>query len=119
MAQEVGIPARVTRGEMRIFFLNVLDQVNELYESPMFYNTIIHNCMTGMLPQMQEVRKSKRFDIRLLLDGYADRLAYENGMISNELPFEETRRRHHINPYVENDDDSKDYSRRIRPWLGR
>ena len=108
-------PTNFTPGETRAVFLGILRQVNRLREEPVFYNTIRHNCMTSLVPEVRKVRERTGFDIRLIFNGEADRMAYENGTISNELSFEETRRRHFINPLVA--DDPEDYSQRARPYL--
>ena len=107
----------LTPEESRAIFLNILQQANRLHEKPQFYNTITENCMTSLLPDFLEYRKSKGFDIRLLANGLSDQMAYENGMISSDLSFDEMKRRYYINQYVGTYSDATDYSRLIRPDL--
>jgi hypothetical protein len=40
------------------------------------------------------------YDYRVLLPGYADKLAYDLGLIDNRLPFEEVKRRARVNEAV-------------------
>jgi hypothetical protein len=54
------------------------------------------------------------WDIRILLNGYTDELAYERGGIANDLPFEETKRRHCVNELAQAYGDDPDFSARIR-----
>jgi len=109
--------AVLTPGEIRAIFLNLLGQANRLHETPRFYNTITDNCMISLLPDFQEYRKNKGFDIRLLANGLSDQMAYENGMIASELAFDDMKRRYHINQYVVKSSDVAGYSRLIRPDL--
>ncbi len=51
---------------------------------------------------------------RLLLNGYSDEMAYDNGCIDSDLSFAETKAGHYINQYVRNDADAIDFSKRIR-----
>ena len=108
-------PTVLTPEEGRGILLNVLNRANRLYHDAEFYNTITHNCLTSLLREVHEYRKSKEFDIRLIKNGLSDQMAYENGLFATRLSFDETKRRHHINQYVEDDPEALDYSRRIRP----
>jgi len=108
-------PTVLTPEEGWGIFLNILNRANRLYQKAEFYNTIRHNCLTSLLREVHEYRKSKEFDIRLIRNGLSDQMAYENGLFATAVSFEETKRRHHINQYVENDPEALDYSRRIRP----
>ena len=44
---------------------------------------------------------------------------YENGWIDSKLSFAETKRLHYIYQYVQDDIDSSDYSRKIRPHINK
>ena len=107
----------LTSEEGRDIFLNFLRQANRLHETPKFYNTITDNCMISLLPDFQEYRKNKSFDIRLLANGLSDQMAYENGMIASELAFDDMKRRYYANQYVADGSGAADYSRLIRPDL--
>lgn len=108
-------PTNFTPQEARSVFLEILNRANRLYEKPIFYNTIGHNCMTSLMPEVRKVREGKGFDMRLIFNGEADRMAYENGTIPTKLPFEEMKKLHFVNPHVADDPD--DYSRKARPYL--
>lgn len=110
-------PTVLTPEEGRAILLNILRQANRLHETPRFYNTITDNCMVGLLPDFQEYRKNKNFDIRLLANGLSDQMAYENGMIASELAFDGMKQRYYANQYVADSPGTADYSRLIRPDL--
>ncbi len=111
-------PTVIPPNEARATLVDILEKANKLTLEPEFYNTLSHNCTTSLVPHLEKGRgRKRRCDIRLLLNGESDQLAYENGSIDTDLSFEEARRFHHINQYVENGAVSTDYSRRIRPHL--
>ncbi len=51
------------------------------------------------------------------MNGYSDKLLYDHKVfIRAALPFEELKKRRHINQYVENDPQAEiDFSKKIRP----
>ncbi len=50
----------------------------------------------------------------MLLPGYADRLAYDRGLLDSTVPFEELRERARVNELAFAHRDSPDFSRQIR-----
>jgi hypothetical protein len=54
------------------------------------------------------------YDYRVLLPGYADKLAYDLGLIDNRLPFEEVKRRARVNGAVLKYKDHPQFSTKIR-----
>lgn len=105
--------------DVRKLFLEIIKRVNEVKAKPEFYNTITHNCTTTLAASGRKILPPNPFDIRLLLNGYADRMAYENGWIASGDSFEVTRKRHYINQYVKDKPDTADFSRLIRPHLSK
>ncbi|MCP4375981.1 MAG: DUF4105 domain-containing protein [bacterium] len=110
-------PTPTPPADVSTLFMEVIKRVNEIKSEPEFYNTITHNCTTNLAASGREILPPNPFDIRLLLNGYADGMAYDNGWISTEDSFEETRKRHHINQYVEGKPNVPNFSRLIRPHL--
>ena len=51
---------------------------------------------------------------KLLASGYVPLLAYEHGRLDTTLPFDELRRRSHINAAAQAAGDAPDFSQRIR-----
>jgi len=94
--------------------LNFLREAQVLTREPTFYNTFTDNCMTGLLAQSDQFRDfSSWLDMRILLPGKSDEIAYELAYIDTVLPFDEVRGRALIDPGVTKIDDPE-FSRKIR-----
>jgi len=96
-------------------FLDMMARVNELNERPEFYHTLLNNCTTNLIGHWQHAhhRKMPR-DSRRVLNGYADELAFDLGLIDTDVGFEETRRRNLINDRALEAAGREDFSVRIR-----
>jgi len=110
-------PTRSPPEDVRTLFLDIIGRINEIAANPEFYNTLAQNCFTSLAPSIRKIRPPRPFDIRLLLNGYIDRMGYENGWIDSDDSFEVTRKRHHINQYVEGKPYAPNFSQLIRPHL--
>jgi hypothetical protein len=110
----------------RQLFLSYLAKVNELAEKPEFYHLLSNNCTVNIDRHAHPADRRSPFDPRLLLNGYADRFAYEKGLFAGEAPFPELRARANITAAAlavpdggVNDPEDPDFSRRIREAAGR
>jgi hypothetical protein len=76
--------------EIRNTFLDYIEAVNSLYESPRWYNGLCANCTTTFyrLPHSRY-----RFDWRVLANGRLDRALYNDGRLDRSLPFQELQRK--------------------------
>lgn len=94
--------------------LNFLREAQALTMKPTFYNTLIDNCMTGLLAQSDRFRSVwSWFDTRILLPGFSDEIAYELGYINNTKSLNEVRKEALIAPGLMQIDDA-DFSQKIR-----
>ena len=112
-------PTNTRKADIRKLFEKIMARVNQIAEKPEFYNTFTDNCTTCLAHSGESIVPPNSFDYRLLLNGYADEMAFENGWIKadeNE-PFHKVRDRHHINKYIRDEFDIAHYSRRIRPHI--
>lgn len=74
--------------------LNFLREAEVLNRKPTFYNTLVDNCMTGLLAQSDQFRQlSSWLDMRIILPGNSDQIAYELGYIDTSKPFNKVRER--------------------------
>ncbi len=97
----------------RSLFLNYIGMANQLHDHPQWYNAIIHNCTTEIYTLKS--MKAEPWDWRILLNGKADEMAYEKGLIvTGGLPFKELKQRAWINPAAKAADHDADFSTRIR-----
>lgn len=63
----------------------MLTTVNEIYQSPRFYNTLMDNCLTGIVRYAKTIPFWQRWiDYRLILPGFFDEVAYGLGVLSGE-----------------------------------
>ena len=99
----------------RKLFVDMLKRANQLYEHPEFYDTLGNNCTTNIVRHINAIAPGKvPYDYRVLLPGYADKLAYDLGLIDNRLPFEEVKRRARVNEAVVKYKDHPQFSAKIR-----
>lgn len=111
-------PTRVSKQNVRKVFDAVIARVNKLYQSPEFYNTLSQNCFTSLRTDLSVIVPAEiRFDWRVLANGYADRMLYENNWIDTDLSFIAAKRYFHINQYVSGGKSADGFSMKIRPWL--
>jgi hypothetical protein len=75
--------------ELRTAFLDDVEAIKSLHETPRWYHGLCANCTTTFyrLPHSRF-----RFDWRVLANGRLDRALYEDGRLDRTLPFQELRR---------------------------
>jgi hypothetical protein len=103
---------RATPAFARSLFFNYADETNYLYNHPLWYNAITHNCTTQIFTF--QTMKHQPHDWRILLNGKADEMEYEQGELAGDLPFVELKRRAYINPAAQAADKDPQFSSRIR-----
>ena len=96
-----------------------VDMVNRLEERPDWYNALTDNCMTTAfrLGRLDAAATHRKWHWKIVLNGYADELAYERGTIDTSLPFSELKRISRINDRALAADQSAEFSRLIRAGL--
>lgn len=88
-------------------FVSMLTVVNDIYQSPRFYNTLADNCLTGLLRYAESIPFWQQWvDYRLILPGFVDEVAYGLGILAGEGALEErqARARVQIDGYGVGDD---------------
>jgi hypothetical protein len=97
-------------------FLEYIRTINELHETPRWYNAITNNCTTA-IRQQRAASDRAPWDWRMLVNGLGDQLLYERGVIDTSLPFAELKRISHVNERAKAAGDAADFSERIRAGL--
>jgi hypothetical protein len=106
---------KATHEQARKLFVDMLKRNNKLRDEPEFYDTLRNNCTTNIVRHINAIAPGEvPHDYRILLPGFADRLAYELKLIDTSLPFEEVKRRAHINEIAHRYKDDPHFSARIR-----
>jgi hypothetical protein len=103
-------------GQARAIFLDYLKTANQLHVTPRWYNALTANCTTSIAPHVAVASSNGRvpWDWRILINGYADKMAYDHGNLAGGLPFDELKRRAHINDAARAADQAPDFFARIR-----
>jgi hypothetical protein len=116
MGEEVYLyRSTATPDSARDVFLDYLRSVNELHAQARFYNAITSNCTSNIRVHTAAAPGSlPPWDWRLLLNGKSDEFAYQYGRLAGDLPFDELKRRAHINDAARAADQAADFSARIR-----
>jgi hypothetical protein len=80
--------------ELRRVFLDYVNMINQLYDSPRWYHVLFTNCTTSFykLPSTQI-----RWDWRVIANARLDRALYQAGRLDRTLPFKELRRLAYLN----------------------
>ncbi len=111
-------PIRASRERARALFVEMLERANRLREHPEFYNTLTSNCTSNIVRHVNRLVPGRvPFSLRWMFPGYADRLAYDLGLIATDLPYESIRPRYRINDRALRYGEALDFSVRIRETL--
>jgi len=108
---------RAPIANVRRLFLDYIRQINSLAEKPEFYNTLTTNCTTSILTHTRVNPGRHPLSWKILLSGYTPLYLYEHKMVDTSLPFDELKRRSHINAAAQAADQAADFSQRIRKDL--
>lgn len=88
-----------TSDQAQDLLVDILARVNEIARQPEFYDILTNNCTTNLVRHYNRVSPSRfPMDIRVILPGLSDRLAYQLGIIESNGSFEEVKARAHANP---------------------
>jgi hypothetical protein len=113
-------PVRSTREGRRALFLGMMERARSLEEHPEFYNLIANNCLNNVTDQVRRLGgRELPGELRLLLTGFSDRLAFDYGFIDTELPFERAREAYRIDEWMRNTPLDETFSQRLRETLRR
>jgi hypothetical protein len=107
---------RLKAPHVREAFLEYVRTVNELHETPRWYNAITNNCTTAIRHQRASTERAP-WDWRMLVNGLGDQLLYERGGIDRSLPFPELKRISHVTERAKAANDDTDFSEKIRVGL--
>lgn len=111
-------PMRASAERVRQLFVAMLTRANELRERPRFYHTLTANCTSTIVRHVNSLVPGRvPFSYRWLLPGYADRLAYDLGLIETDLPRDSLRTHFRVTEAAQALADSVAFSTGIRRGL--
>ena len=104
-----------TPEQSRMLLVDVLGRTNQLASRPEFYATFRNNCTTNVVDHINRIKPQRLvYDYRVLLPGYSDQLAYDEGLIEHHGTFEETKMRAYLNVRAATAANREDFSQVIR-----
>jgi hypothetical protein len=98
----------------RRVFLSYIEEINALNQHPEFYNTLTTNCTTNIWMHGKVNPNHVPMNWKILVSGYVPQFLYEQGRLDTQLPFDELKRRGHVNDLAHAANDAEDFSQRIR-----
>lgn len=108
-------PARVTPEQVQKLFVASMARANEIARKPEFYDTLTNNCTTNIVSLINQLKPGTiGQDIRVVLPGHSDKLAYDMGLLAVQGPFEQVKAACKVNLNAELYYDDPDFSKRIR-----
>lgn len=108
-------PGRATPDQVQDLLVDMLERANKLQRVPEYYDTINNNCTTNLVNHINKLRPGRiPKDVRVLLPGHSDKLAYDLGLLDVSEPFEIARNNARITSRAQIFRDSPDFSARIR-----
>jgi hypothetical protein len=111
-------PMRAPPERARALFVAMLARANQLREHPEFYNSLTANCTSTIVRHVNSLAPGTvPFSYRRLLPGYADRLAYDLGLIDTQVSYDSLRGRFRITEVAQSAGEAPDFSSRIRRGL--
>lgn len=106
---------KATPEQVQNLLVDMLERTNKLYREPEYYDTLTNNCTTNLVDHVNQLRPGRiPYNLRVLLPGHSDRLAYELGLLEIQGPFEYARTYAKINELASTYADSPEFSKRIR-----
>jgi hypothetical protein len=104
-----------TPEQAQMLLVDVLERTNQLASKPEFYETFRNNCTTNLVDHINRIHPERlKYDYRVLLPGYSDQLAFDEGLIVPQGTFEETKLKAYINGKALTAANREDFSQVIR-----
>jgi hypothetical protein len=88
---------RITLETGRKIFLEYLNRINKLKETPRFYNTLTTNCTTQVLDQAKSLGVAAKYTWKILLSGYVPEYLHETDALMPHMTLEEIMRHSLVN----------------------
>lgn len=108
-------PVKTDVKNIRKLFVDILERVNTLRETPEFYNTLTNNCNGNIIDHVNKIAPERiPFSFIALFPGYADKQALELGLIDDDMPLEKLREKYLVPEGIKAFSDSEGFSRRLR-----
>jgi hypothetical protein len=110
---------RVTTEKQKIrkLFMQYVGKINQMNETPAFYNTAMTNCTTNIVTHVKAFNDQVPFSWKMVLTGYFPELLYDRGRLDQSLSFADLREQSLVNRQSQAADGMPEFSRLIRAGL--
>ena len=105
-------PLDVPVEQVEVFLRSVLDEAEELHQTPRWYHTVLASCSTSLSTHLRRMG-ALPLDHRVLFPGYADQLAHELGWLGGR-PLAELREAHRVDLRARELGEGGDFSAGLR-----
>ena len=108
------VPKRKVRALLNDYLLTM----NNLVETPEFYDALANNCTTAIKIHVDAIRLDEPppFDWRIIASGHVDGLLYDRGKLITTMPFKELRRISRVDLRMQKER-REDFSNKVREHL--
>lgn len=112
-------PTVATPEQAQKLFVLLAQNINDIYDEPVMYNTLLHNCTNEITREVEEIT-ALDFPITYkgILPGYFDEVLYEMGIVDTSKTFEEVRRANLVNNSLVDEDD-ENFAVHVREMVGK
>lgn len=102
---------------VRKVFVDYLGTINNLYQTPEWYNALTANCTTSLRQHTVPYNPDAKFDWRIIINGYLDEMIYQRKFVITSLPFAELKEQSYINPKALGISEEQNFSLLIRKGI--
>lgn len=106
-------PLSISKERAQRMFLDMTTRTDNLRTTPKFYNTFTSNCTNSILEDTDVPGWQRYFDLRIMLPGLSDRIAYQYGVLDQNYSREDLRTAGHLDPADFKPEDP-DFSEKVR-----
>ena len=106
---------KATPQQVQQVFQAAAERVNQIAGQPEYYHTLTNNCTTNIVDMVNRIKPGYiPDDLRIVLPGHSDRLAYDLGLLAATGPFPAIKQASRINLQAKLYEDSPRFSQAIR-----
>lgn len=109
-------PVKASPEQAKVLFVDMLKRMNEISENPVWYNTFFANCTSSIAYHVDKIWPNilPKVDWQVWVSGYAEKLAFQKGLLDTNLSIEKAREKYYITKKSQEIGDVPDYSKLIR-----
>jgi hypothetical protein len=114
-------PVKINPEQARVLFKDMLVRMNDLSESPKWYNTFTDNCTSAIAGHINKIWPGKlpKFLWQSWVTGYAEKLAFEKKLLDTDLDIDKAREKYYVTDISQEIGDVSGYSKIIRQFDNR